>query len=75
MAEGARLESVCTVIPYRGFESRLLRQNTTQKSLILYMDGAFLHQSAVLQQPGNDPVTPNLEQYTIKFSLKKTQKP
>ncbi|SEI38445.1 hypothetical protein SAMN05216318_101113 [Nitrosomonas eutropha] len=39
------------------------------------MDGAFLHQSAVLQQPGNDPVTPNLEQYTIKFSLKKTQKP
>ncbi len=27
MAEGARLESVCTVIPYRGFESRLLRQS------------------------------------------------
>jgi hypothetical protein len=26
VAEGARLESVCTVLPYRGFESLSLRQ-------------------------------------------------
>ncbi len=26
VAEGARLESACTVFPYRGFESRPLRQ-------------------------------------------------
>lgn len=36
MVEGARLESVCTVIPYRGFESRLLRHTTINKINNLY---------------------------------------
>ena len=40
VVEGARLESVCTVSPYRGFESLSVRQNSKSR-FDLFRNGFF----------------------------------
>ena len=53
MVEGARLESVYTVIPYRGFESlslRHIKQKAPNGSLLFYQEQGGFDENPLVRQ-------------------------